>query len=140
MQTQKGMGDEALMRFSQLFVVVASVVGLVTFLNPDGINDPKFTESMVMLCRIAMGIFLIELVPAFIHKIKNETIVDIISLTIIPVSTALAISLVKPDLDPHLFEIIIVMMVIVSLLCSTILKNKLAKRWSAEINSYHSDE
>lgn len=128
------------MRFSQLFVVVASVVGLVTFLNPDGINDPKFTESMVMLCRIAMGIFLIELVPAFIHKIKNETIVDIISLTIIPVSTALAISLVKPDLDPHLFEIIIVMMVIVSLLCSTILKNKLAKRWSAEINSYHSDE
>lgn len=128
------------MKFSQLFVVVASVVGLVTFLNPDGINDPKFTESMVMLCRIAMGIFLIELVPAFIHKIKNETIVDIISLTIIPVSTALALYIINPEIDTHIFEIIIVLMVIVSLLCSTILKNKLAKRWSAEINSYHSDE
>lgn len=128
------------MKFSQLFVVVASVVGLVTFLNPDSINDPKFTENMVLLCRIAMAIFLIELVPAILRKIKNETLMDIISLTIIPVSTALAISLVKPDLDPHLFEIIIVMMVIVSILCSTILKNKLAKRWSAEINSYHSDE
>lgn len=128
------------MKFSQLFVVVASVVGLVTFLNPDGINDPKFTESMVMLCRIAMGIFLIELVPAFIHKIKNETIVDIISLTIIPVSTALALYIINPEIDTRIFEIIIVLMVIVSLLCSTILKNKLAKRWSAEINSYHSDE
>ena len=134
------MGDEALMRFSQLFVVVASIVGLVTFLNPDGINDPKFTESMVLLCRIGMAIFLIELVPAFIHKIKNETIVELISLTVVPVSTALAIYLVNPDLDTHIFEIIIVVMVIVSLIFSTMLKNKLAKRWSAEINSYHSDE
>ena len=134
------MGDETLMRFSQLFVVVASVVGLVTFLNPDGINDPKFTESMVLLCRIGMAIFLIELVPAFIHKIKNETIVELISLTVVPVSTALAIYLVSPDLDTRIFEIIIVLMVIVSLVCSTMLKNKLAKRWSAEINSYHSDE
>lgn len=128
------------MKFSQLFVVVASVVGLVTFLNPDGINDPTFTESMVMLCRIAMGIFLIELVPAFIHKIKNETIVDLISLTVIPVSTALALYIINPEIDTRIFEIIIVLMVIVSLLCSTILKNKLAKRWSAEINSYHPDE
>lgn len=128
------------MRFSQLFVVVASVVGLVTFLNPDGINDPKFTESMVMLCRIAMGIFLIELVPAFIHKIKNETIVDIISLTIIPVSTALALYIINPEIDSRIFEIVIVLMIVVSLLCSTILKNKLAKRWSAEINSYHPED
>lgn len=128
------------MKFSQLFVVVASVVGLVTFLNPDSINDPKFTENMVLICRIAMAIFLIEIVPAILRKIKNETLMDIISLTIIPVSTALAISLVKPDLDPHLFEIIIVLMIFVSLVCSTMLKNKLAKRWSAEINSYHSDE
>ena len=51
-------GDETLMKFSQLFVVVASVVGLVTFLNPDGINDPKFTESMVLLCRIGMAMYL----------------------------------------------------------------------------------
>lgn len=128
------------MRFSQLFVVVASVVGLVTFLSPDGINDPKFTESMVLLCRIGMAIFLIELVPAFIHKIKNETIVELISLTVVPVSTALAIYLIRPDLDTRIFEIIIVLMVIVSLVCSTMLKNKLAKRWSAEINTYHSDE
>lgn len=128
------------MKFSQLFVVVASIVGLVTFLNPDGINDPKFTESMVLLCRIGMAIFLIELVPAFIHKIKNETIVELISLTVIPVSTALAIYLVNPCLDTHIFEIIIVLMVVVSLVCSTMLKNKLAKRWSAEINSYHADE
>lgn len=128
------------MKFSQLFVVVASVVGLVTFLNPDSINDPKFTENMVLICRIAMAIFLIELVPAFIHKIKNETIVDIISLTIIPVSTALALYIINPEIDTRIFEIIIVLMVIVSILCSTILKNKLAKRWSAEINSYHSDE
>ena len=134
------MGDETLMKFSQLFVVVASVVGLVTFLNPDGINDPKFTESMVLLCRIGMAIFLIELVPAFLHKIKNETIVDLISLTVVPFTTALAIYLVNPDLDTHIFEIIIVLMVVVSLVCSTMLKNKLAKRWSAEINSYHSDE
>ena len=134
------MGDEALMRFSQLFVVVASIIGLVTFLNPDGINDPKFTESMVLLCRIGMAIFLIELVPAFIHKIKNETIVELISLTVVPFTTALAIYLVRPDLDTRIFDIIIVLMVVVSLVCSTMLKNKLAKRWSAEINSYHSDE
>lgn len=128
------------MKFSQLFVVVASVVGLVTFINPDGVNDPKFTESMVMLCRIAMGIFLIELVPAFIHKIKNETIVDLISLTVIPVTTALALYIINPELDTRIFEIVIVLMIFVSLVCSTMLKNKLAKRWSAEINSYHADE
>lgn len=128
------------MRFSQLFVVVASVIGLVTFLNPDGINDPKFTESMVMLCRLAMGIFLIELVPAFIRKIKNETLVDIISLTIIPVSTALALYIINPEIDSRIFEIVIVLMIVVSLLCSTILKNKLAKRWSAEINSSHPED
>ena len=134
------MGDEAFMRLSQLFVVVVSVVGLVTFINPDSINDPKFTENMVLICRIGMGIFLIELVPAFIRKIKNETIVDLISLTVVPVTTALAIYIVRPDLDTHIFEIIIVLMIVVSLVCSTMLKNKLAKRWSAEINSYHSDE
>ena len=128
------------MKFSQLFVVVASVIGLVTFLTPQIVDEPSFKDNMVLLCRIGMAIFLIEFVPAFIHKIKNETIVDLISLTVIPVSTALAILLVKPDLDPHLFEIIIVLMVVVSLVCSTMLKNKLAKRWSAEINSYHSDE
>lgn len=134
------MGDETLMKFSQLFVVVASVVGLVTFLNPDGVNDPKFTESMVILCRIAMGVFLIELVPAFIHKIKNETIIELLSLTVVPVTTALALYIINPEIDTHIFEIVIVLMVFVSLLCSTMLKNKLAKRWSAEINSYHSDE
>ena len=134
------MGDEALMKFSQLLVVVMAVIGLVTFLTPQIVDEPSFKDNMVLLCRIGMAIFLIELVPAVIRKIKNETLMDIISLTVIPVSTALAISLVKPDLDPHLFEIIIVLMVIVSLLCSTILKNKLAKRWSAEINSYHPDE
>ena len=134
------MGDEALMRFSQVLVVVMSVIGLVTFLTPQIVDEPSFKDNMVLLCRISMAIFLIELVPAFIRKIKNETLMDIISLTVIPVSTALAISLVKPDLDPHLFEIIIVLMVIVSLLCSTILKNKLAKRWSAEINSYHPED
>lgn len=128
------------MRFSQVLVVVMSVIGLVTFLTPQIVDEPSFKDNMVLLCRIAMAIFLIELVPAFLRKIKNETLMDIISLTVMPVSTALAISLVKPDLDPHLFEIIIVMMVIISLLCSTMLKNKLAKRWSAEINSYHSDE
>lgn len=128
------------MKFSQLFVVVASIVGLVTFLNPDGVNDPKFTESMVMLCRIAMGVFLIELVPAFVYKIKNETIVDLISLTVVPVTTALALYIINPEIDTYIFEIIIVLMIFVSLVCSTMLKNKLAKRWSAEINSYHSDE
>ena len=109
------MGDEAFMRLSQLFVVVVSVVGLVTFINPDSINDPKFTENMVLICRIGMGIFLIELVPAFIRKIKNETIVDLISLTVVPVTTALAIYIVRPDLDTHIFEIIIVLMIVVSL-------------------------
>lgn len=134
------MGDEALMRLSQMFIVVVSVVGLVTFINPDGINDPKFTENMVLICRIGMAIFLLEIVPMVLRKIKNENLTDILSLCIFPVTTAIAISLVNPDIDPHLFEIIIVVMVFVSLICSNVLKRKIAKRWSAEINSYHSDE
>lgn len=117
-----------------------AVIGLVTVLTPEIVDEPSFKDSMVMLCRLGMAIFLIELVPAFIRKIKNETIVDLISLTVVPVSTALALYILNPELDSRIFEIIIVLMVVVSLLCSTILKNKLAKRWSAEINSYHSDE
>lgn len=128
------------MRLSQMFIVVVSVVGLVTFINPDGINDPKFTENMVLICRIGMAIFLLEIVPMVLRKIKNENLTDILSLCIFPVTTAIAISLVNPDIDPHLFEIIIVVMVFVSLICSNVLKRKIAKRWSAEINSYHSDE
>ena len=134
------MGDEALMKFSQLLVVVMAIIGLTTFLCPQIVDEPSFKDNMVLLCRIGMAIFLIEVVPAFIRKIKNETIVDLISLTVVPFTTALAIYLVNPNLDTHAFEIIIVLMIIVSLVCSTILKNKLAKRWSAEINSYHSDE
>lgn len=134
------MGDEALMRLSQMFIVVVSVVGLVTFINPDCNNDPKFTENMILICRIGMAIFLLEIVPMFLRKIKNETLTDILSLCIFPVATAIAIALVNPDIDPHLFEIIIVIMVFVSLICSNVLKRKIAKKWAVEVNSYHSDE
>lgn len=128
------------MRLSQIFIVVVSVIGLVTFLNPDCNNDPKFTENMILVCRIGMAIFLLEIVPMFLRKIKNETLTDILSFCIFPVATAMAIALVNPDIDPHLFEIIIVLMIFVSLICSNFLKRKVAKKWAVEVNSYHSDQ
>lgn len=128
------------MKLSQIFVVVVSVIGLVTFLNPDGINDPKFTENMVLICRIGMAIFLLEIVPMFLRKIKNETLIDILSFCIFPVTTAVAITLVDPDIDYHLIEMVMMVMVFVSLIFSGFVKRKLVKRWGVEINSYHSDE
>ena len=109
------------MKFSQILVVVMAIIGLTTFLFPQIVDEPSFKDNMVLLCRIGMAIFLIEVVPAFIRKIKNETIVDLISLTVVPFTTALAIYLVNPDLDTHIFEIIIVLMIFVSLKITVIL-------------------
>lgn len=140
MQTQKGMGDEALMKLSQMFVLVMAVIGFVSLLNPDCIYDPKWQENMMLICRIAIAIFLLEFVPMLIRKIKSSTFQDIIVIGVVPVSTALAVSIVNPTMDQHLFTVIVFVMMFISIIGTTIFKNKLAKRWSAELNSYHSDE
>lgn len=140
MYFEERLGDEPSMKLSQMFVLVMAIIGLVSLLNPDCINNPKWQENMMLVCRIAIAIFLLEFVPMLIRKIKSSTFQDIIIIGVVPVSTALAVSIVNPTMDQHLFTVIVFVMMFVSLIGTTIFKNKLAKRWSAEVNSYHAEE
>ena len=122
------------MKYSQLLCVVMAVVGFTTFLGP--IPD-EIVDSVVMLCRVAIAVCLIEFVPAIIKKIKTKGIADILTIVIMPISVCMALLILNPDISETTIKAVMIVLIAAGLIGSGILKKYFIRKWGQEINSYH---
>lgn len=122
------------MKYSQLLCVVMAVIGFTTFLGP--IPD-EIVDSVIMLCRIAIAVCLMEFIPAIIKKIKTKGIQDFLMVFIMPISVCMALLIINPDISETVIEAVMIVLVAAGLIGSGILKRYFVRKWGKDINSYH---
>lgn len=125
------------MKISEVFVVIMAIVGLTTIINPDAIDSIK--EPLTILCQCAIAIVLLEILPKMLKKLKNNNLIDLISIFVFPISVAIAIFIVNPGIDPGIIEPLMFVLVLLGILSSNIIKRHFVKKWGVEINSSHPD-
>lgn len=126
------------MKYSELFVGVMALVGIVTWAFPP--DDPTtLVEPMLLMCKVAVCVALFTFVPKLINMFKNGVIVDFLTVTVFPAVVITVIYILNPNVDENLLKYVFLSMLIVCGLVGGVLKRYFVKKWGVEVNSYHPD-
>ena len=123
------------MKYSQLLCVVMAIVGFTTFLGP--IPKDEIVDAVVMLCRIAIAVCLIEFIPAIIKKIKTKGIQDFLMVFVMPISVCMALLIINPDMSETVIQAVMIVLIAAGIIGSGIIKRYFVRKWGKDINSYH---